>query len=385
VIHLRAYKYRIYPTKKQEVLLNKTFGCVRFYWNHLVATFRSYDKDNNPNPHFKTAKEIRQEFEWMKEVSTAALQQKEIDFKEYIKQFTNKKRKIKVGLPQFKKKDKSRDSYRLPNQKFKIIGNKIQLEKIGKVRIIIDRPLPDGKLMSVTISKNKCNQYYVSIVIETEIQPKPKTNKEVGIDLGIKSFAIQSDKIEIENPKYLGESQAKIKRIQKHLSRKVKGSRRWHKLRLRLAKLHLKVTNQREWFLHNYSTYLVNNYDRIYIEDLNVSGLLKNHKLAKSISDASWSSFVRMLEYKCKWYGRELVKVDRFYASSKTCNVCGYKNDTLTLSDREWECPNCKTLLDMDYNASINILEYGRQSSGDPTDAEVEVTKPTKRLKLKCL
>jgi len=385
MIQLRAYKYRIYPTKRQEELLNKTFGCVRFYWNHLVATFRSYDKDKNPNPKYKTAKEIRQEFEWMKEVSASALQQKEMDFKKYIKQFTNKKRKKKLGLPQFKKKGKSRDSYRLPNQKFKIVGNKIQLEKIGKVRIIMDRPLPDGKLISVTISKNKCNQYYASIVIETEIQPKPKTNKEVGIDLGIKSFAIQSDNVIIENPKYLGESQAKMKRIQKYLSRKVKGSNRWRKCKLKLARLHLKVTNQREWFLHNYSTYLVNNYDKIYIEDLNVNEMMKNHKLAGSISDVSWGSFIRMLEYKCKWYGKELVKVDRFYASSKTCNVCGYKNDKLTLLDREWECPNCKTLLDRDLNASINILKYGRQSSGDPTDAEVEVTKPMKRLKLKCL
>jgi putative transposase len=235
--------------------------------------------------------------------------------------------------------------------------------------------------MSVTISKNNCNQYFISIVIETEIQPKPKTNKVVGIDLGLKSFAIQSDKIEIENPKYLGESQAKMKRIQKHLSRKVKGSNRWHKLRLRLAKLHLKVANQREWFLHNYSTFLVNNYDTICIEDLNVAGMMKNHKLAGAIGDASWSRFVKMLEYKCRWYGKEMIKVDRFYASSKTCNVCGYKNEGLTLSDRAWECPQCKTLLDRDLNASINILNYGRQSSGDLTDAEVEVTKPMKRLK----
>ncbi len=376
---LRAYKYRIYPNKTQEVSLNKTFGCVRFFWNYQVATFRTYDKDTNPNVNFKTSSELRKEFEWMKEVSAAAIQQKEIDFKQFLKQFFSKKRKNKIGFPVFKKK-KGRNSFRLPNQKFKVIGNKIQLEKIGKIRMIIDRQLPDGKLMSVTISKNPSGQYFASILIETEVTPKTKTNKEVGIDLGIKTFATQSDEIEIDNPKFLRKSQAKLQRLQRHLSRKQKGSHRYERCRLKIARLHTKIVNQRDWFLHNYTTFLVNNYDRIFIEDLNVNGMLKNHCLASAISDVSWSKFVPILEYKCNWYGKKLIKIDRFFASSKTCK-CGAKNDDLKLSDREWTCKSCGAVNQRDLLAAQNILEYGRRSSGDLTDAEAEVTKPLKRLK----
>jgi len=379
---LVAYKYRLYPNKTQQILINKTFGCVRYFWNMQVATFNSYNKETNPNPVFKTSTELRNEIEWMKEVSAAAIQQKEIDFKEYKKQLFNKSRKKKIGFPSFKKK-KHKQSFRLPNQKFKIIGNKIQLEKIGKVKMVVDRELPAGKLMSVTISKNASGQYFASILIETEINFKPKTNKEIGIDLGIKTFSTQSDEIEIDNPKFLRKSQAKLQRLQRHLSRKQKGSHRYERCRLKIARLHQKISNQRDWFLHNYTTFLVNNYDRIFIEDLNVNGMLKNHCLAGAISDVSWSKFVSILEYKCNWYGKEVVKVDRFFASSKTCK-CGAKNDDLKLSDREWTCKSCGAVNQRDLLAAQNILEYGRRSSGDLTDAEAEVTKPMKRLKLSC-
>jgi len=385
MIQLKSYKFRIYPNKTQKILLNKTFNYVRFYWNYLVEVFRSYDKEKNPNPKYKTPKELREEFIWLKEVSSASLQQKELDFKEYFKQFTNKKRKNKLGQPQFKKKGRSKDSFRLSNQKFKLLDGKIQLEKIGKVRIVMDRKLPEGKLISVTVSKNNFNQYFVSIVIETEILPKPKTNKVVGIDLGLKYFSVQSDGLFVENPRYLNESQVKISRLQKHLSRKVVGSNRWKKNKLRIDKEYLKLVNRRDWFLHNYSSYLVNNYDKICIEDLNISGMMKNYKLSRSIGDVSWRKFVNMLEYKCKWYDKELVKVSRYYGSSKTCSVCEFKNEDLKLFDRYWTCSNCKTFLDRDLNASINILKYGHQSSGDLTDVEVEVTKPMKRLEFLCL
>ena len=180
---LKAYKFRLYPNKQQEVLLNKTFGCVRFYYNQQVALFNSYDKESNPKPEFKPSTLIRQEFEWMQEVSAAALQQKEIDFKEFKKQLFNKNRKSKLGFPKFKKKS-NRQSYRLPNQKFKIIGNKIQLEKIGKVKFVKDRNFPEVfKFMSVTISKNPSGQYFISVLVEQEINHKTKTNREVEIDL----------------------------------------------------------------------------------------------------------------------------------------------------------------------------------------------------------
>lgn len=365
---LVAYKYHLYPNKTQQTLINKTFGCVRYFWNMQVAIFNSYNKETNPKPIFKTSTELRNEIEWMKEVSAAAIQQKEIDFKEYKKQLFNKSRKKKIGFPSFKKK-KHKQSFRLPNQKFKIIGNKIQLEKIGKVKMVIDRELPAGKLMSVTISKNASEQYFASILIETEINFKPKTNKEIGIDLGIKTFSTQSDGIVINNPKFLSESQAKLQRLQKHLSRKQNGSNRRNRCRLKLARLHQKIVNQRDWFLHNYSTSLINDYDRIFIEDLNVAGMIKNHHLARSISDVSWGKFVLMLTYKAEWYGKDVVKVSRFFASSKTCS-CGTINNNLKLSDREWVCPICGAVNKRDELAANNILKEGRRSSGDLTDAE---------------
>ena len=377
---LVAYRYRLYPNKAQQTLLNKTMGSVRYFWNQQVATFKTYDKETNPKPEFKTSTELRNEIEWMQEVSAAAIQQKEIDFKEYRKQLFSKSRKKKIGFPSFKKKN-NRQSFRLPNQKFKIIGNKIQLEKIGKVKIVVDRKLPDGKLMSVTVSKNPSGQYFASILIETEINYKPKTNKEVGIDLGIKTFSTQSDGVEIDNPKFLRKNQAKLRRMQQHLSRKQKGSNRRNRCRLKIAKLHQKVTNQRDWFLHNYSTSLISSYDRIYIEDLNVSGMVKNHCLAGAISDVGWSKFTSMLVYKAEWYGKDVVKVGRFYASSKTCE-CGVKNDILKLSDREWVCEACGLINQRDELAANNILKEGRRSLGDITNAEAEVTKPVKRLEL---
>ena len=368
---LKAYKFRLYPTKQQEVLLNKTFGCVRFYYNQQVALFNSYDKESNPKPEFKSSTLIRQEFEWMQEVSAAAIQQKEIDFKEFKKQLFNKNRKSKLGFPNFKKKS-NRQSYRLPNQKFKIIGNKIKLEKIGKVKFVKDRNFPEVfKFISVTISKNPSGQYFVSVLVEQEINHKPKTNREVGIDLGVKTFLTQSDGIEISNPKYFSKNQAKLKKLQQHFSRKQKGSKRRDKCRLKIAKLHQKIVNQRDWFLHNYSTYLIENYDRVFIEDLNVKGMIKNHKLSKHISDASWSKFFQMLQYKANWYGKEVIKVNRYYASSKTCG-CGVKNENLKLSDRVWTCNSCGTENSRDHLASQNILKEGRKSLGELALAKSE-------------
>jgi putative transposase len=356
-MHLKAYKYRIYPTKEQVVLLAKTFGCCRFVWNKLVENF------NNGGKEVVTEKTLKdtQEFEFLKEVSASTLQQKHRDFIEFRKQYFNKSRKVKLGRPQFKKKS-NRQSFRLPNQKFKLDQEKslVRLEKVGFIKIVLDRLIPDDtNIRSITVSKTPTGKYYVSILINQELNPMPSTGKVVGIDLGIKDLMVLSNGQVINNPKWFRENQSKLKKAQKHLSRKTKGSNRYNKQRIKVAKIHEKITNTRSYFLHNLSTALVKTFDIISLEDLNVSGLLKSRKLAKSISDASWSSFVSMLEYKCNWYGKMLVKIDRFYPSSKTCSNCGYKEDKMPLSIREWTCPSCGSHHDRDLNASINILKEG--------------------------
>ena len=355
----KAFKYRIYPNVRQAIKLAQTFGCVRVIWNANVDSFNSYDKETNPNPKIIEKKDLIIDKPWLNDVSAAAIQQKIRDFNETKKQFFNKNRKTEIGRPSFKKKS-GNQSYRLPNQKFLLIDDKIRLEKIGLVKIVIDRPIPkNARLISCTVSKNYSGQYFVSILVDLDIDKKIKTNKNVGVDLGLKHFATLSDGKAIENPRYFRENQSVIAKIQKYMSRKKKGSSRYGKNKLRIARLHNKIANRRNFFLHNVTTFLVSNYDIIYIEDLNTSGMLSNHKLAKSISDASFYTFRSMLEYKCKWYGKELVVIDRFYPSSKTCSKCGWKKADLKLSDRIFECKNCGNKIDRDLNAAINIERVG--------------------------
>lgn len=355
----KAYKYRIYPNKHQEKLFIKTFGCIRFYWNNLVSAFNSYDKEENPEPLFLTTTQIRKEYEWMKEVSYAAMHSKWQDFFNFRIQYFKKDRAKAIGRPTFKKKG-DLQSFRLSNTKFYVNENKIKLVKIGWVDMVIDRKIPiDAKYISATISKNKSNQYFISLVVEQDIYHKPKTNKSVGIDVGLKEFYVSSDNIVVGNPKFFRESQSKLKKARQHLSRKKKGSNRYFKSKFKVAKLHQKVTNQRDWFLHNHSTKLVTDYDVIIIEDLNIVGMVKNHTLAKSISDASWGKFFNMLDYKCKWYGKQLIKIGRFEPTSKTCSCCGWHNPNLKLSDRTFTCKQCGVALDRDYNAALNIKALG--------------------------
>jgi putative transposase len=356
-MHLKAYKYRIYPTKEQEILFSKTFGCCRFVWNKLVENFNNND---GSTVNEKTLKD-QEEFEFLKEVSAATLQQKTRDFIEFKKQYFNKKRKTKLGRPKFKKKF-NRQSFRLPNQKFTLDQEKslVRLEKIGWVKIVLDRTIPEeADFRSITVSKTPTDKYFVSILVQQELNPIPSTGKVVGIDLGLKDLFILSNGQVINNPKWFRKNQSKLKKAQKHLSRKTKGSNRYNRQRIKVAKVYENITNSRTYFLHNVSTQLVKTFDLIVVEDLNVSGMLKNHKLAKSISDASWSTFVDMLKYKCNWYGKTLVKIDRFYPSSKTCSNCGHKEDQMPLNIREWTCPSCGSNHDRDLNASINILKKG--------------------------
>lgn len=354
---LKAFKYRLYPTAQQEVLLNKTFGCVRVVWNHNVEVFNKFDKNLTEQEQPLSTTQLKKQFAWMSEVSAAALQQKENDFKAFKKNYFSKTRKKKIGRPAFKNRD-SHQSYRLPNQKFTLNSSSIRLEKIGKVKLIIDHAVPVGcKFMSVTVSKNKCDQFFASVLVECEIIHKPKTGKVIGLDIGIKKFLTGSDGFTVENPKYFRESQAELKQAQRHLCRKKKGSLRRKKAKLKVARIHSHIANQRRDFIQKITTKLVNEYDFIAIEDLNVAGMVKNRKLAKSISDASFSEFYSVLSYKSAWYGKEVVKVDRWFASSKTCSHCGWKDKELILSDRTFKCKACGMEKDRDLNASENILE----------------------------
>lgn len=376
----RAYKYRAYPTSSQEKMLLKTFGCTRVIWNACVSSFNSYDKETNPNPKIISKSDLIENKPWLDEVSAATLQQKQRDFIEFSKQYFNKERSKKLGRPNFKNKH-GNQSFRLPSPKFKISENKVRLEKIGWIKISIDRNIPDNsRLISCTVSMNRSGQFFISILVETEQYNKLKTGKTIGIDLGIKTLVTLSDNTIIDNPHYLRESQAKLKRMQQNLSRKKKGSKRRDKCRLKVARLHQKIANKRSWLIHNITTMLVNNYDIICIEDLNTSGMLKNNRLAKSISDASFSMFRSQLEYKCDWYGKEIVVIDRFYPSSKTCSSCGWKKEDLTLSDRIFVCENCGNKIDRDLNAAINIKRMGvdilyNRTSSDKSASRVETSK----------
>ena len=381
---LKAYKFRLLPTPDQQVLLNKTFGCTRFVWNKLVDNFNSWTPYNQPPKVNEQTLKHQPEFEFLKEVSNCALQQKLRDFEETKKQYFNKKRKIKLGRPKFKKRGLN-DAFRLTKLTFKLDqeNNKIRLEKIGYVPIILDRIIIEpANYRSITITKNSCDQYFASILVDELIELKPTAGRMVGIDVGLKDLFVLSDGIVIDNPRWFNKNQVKLKRAQQRLSRKIKGSNRLHKQRIKVAKIHLKIKNQRTNFLQEVTTALVNNYDVIAIEDLNVKGMVKNHNLAKAINDASWSTFTSMLSYKCDWYGKSLVKIDQWYPSSKLCHSCGSKLETLALEIRGWTCSTCNVVHHRDLNAAINIE---RKGYSDLTGLPVEFDNFPKLSSVECI
>ena len=381
---LKAYKFRLSPTPDQKVLLNKTFGCTRFIWNKLVENFNSWSPNETTIKLTDKILKDDPEFIWLNEVSAAALQQKRIDFEETKNQYFNKKRRIKLGRPKFKKRGRN-DAYRLPNPKFILEqeNSKVRLEKIGYVPIILDRKIKEHvNFRSITISKNSCDQYFASILVDELIELKPTTGRMVGIDVGLKDLFVLSDGLVIDNPRWFNKNQVKLKRAQQRLSRKIKGSNRLHKQRIKVAKIHLKIKNQRTNFLQEVTTALVNNYDVIAIEDLNVKGMVKNHNLAKAINDASWSTFTSMLSYKCDWYGKSLVKIDQWYPSSKLCHSCGSKLETLALEIRGWTCSTCNVVHHRDLNAAINIE---RKGYSDLTGLPVEFDNFPKLSSVECI
>lgn len=363
---LRAYKYRIYPTADQKILFAKTFGCCRFVYNWALNLKIEAYKNNNEslsNVYLTNLmkSELKQENEWLSEVNSQSLQSSLRNLDTAYKNFFCDK---KVGFPRFKSR-KNNQSFHCPQHcSVDFDGSTISIPKAKSIPAILHRPFK-GTVKTVTISMTPSGRYFASVLVDMSIgkfllQPI-EAETSLGIDLGISSLAICSDGRAFENPKNLKHSEALLKRRQKQLSRKQKGSANRDKARVKVARIHEKITNQRKDHLHKVTHALTHDSQvrTICIEDLNVKGMVRNHHLAGSISDASFGLFRTLLEYKCKWYGVNLVVIDRFAPSSKTCRRCGYVYKGLKLSERSWTCPECGTHHDRDFHAACNIKEFG--------------------------
>ena len=373
VERLKAYKFRIYPTEEQEIFFAKTFGCVRKVYNLMLddrkKAYEEVKNDPSKKMAFPTPAKYKKEFPFLKEVDSLALSNAQLNLDKAYKNFFLDK---SVGFPRFKSKKNPVQSYTTNNQNgtVALIDNKfIKVPKLKSlIRIKLHRQ-PKGRIKSATISRHSSGKYYISLLCKEEISELPKTNSAIGIDLGITDFAILSDGQKIDNHKFTSKMEKKLKREQRKLSKRAllaknKGiplseAKNYQKQKRKVARLHEKVMNQRTDFLNKLSTEIIKNHDIICIEDLNVKGMLRNHKLARSISDVSWSSFVAKLQYKADWYGREIIKVDTWFPSSQICSECGHKDGKKSLDIREWTCPICHTHHDRDINASINILTEG--------------------------
>lgn len=370
---LRAYKFRIYPTEEQEIFFAKSFGCVRKVYNLMLDDrMKAYEEtknDSSKKMNFPTPAKYKNEFPFLKEVDSLALANAQLNLDKAYKNFFRDK---SVGFPRFKSKKNPVQSYTTNNQKgtIALIDNKfIKLPKLKSlIRVKLHRQ-PQGIIKSATLSRHSSGKYYISVLCKEEVSDLPKCHSAVGIDLGIADFAIFSDGQKIDNNKFTSKMEKKLKREQRKLSRrallaKKKGinlfeAKNYQKQKRKVAQLHEKVMNQRTDFLNKLSTEIIKNHDIICIEDLNTKGMLRNNKLAKSISDVSWSSFVTKLQYKADWYGREIITVDKWFPSSQICSECGHKDGKKSLKIREWTCPICHAHHDRDINASINILTEG--------------------------
>ena len=373
VERLKAYKFRIYPTEEQEIFFAKTFGCVRKVYNLMLndrkKAYEEVKNDPSKKMTFPTPAKYKKEFPFLKEVDSLALANAQLHLDKAYKNFFRDK---SVGFPRFKSKKNPVQSYTTNNQNGTVALIDSKFIKIPKLKSLVRIKLhrrPKGMIKSATISRHASGKYYISLLCKEEINELPKTNSAIGIDLGITDFAILSDGQKIDNNKFTSKMEKKLKREQRKLSKRAllaknKGiplseAKNYQKQKRKVARLHEKVMNQRTDFLNKLSTEIIKNHDIICIEDLNVKGMLRNHKLARSISDVSWSSFVAKLQYKADWYGREIIKVDTWFPSSQICSECGHKDGKKSLDIREWTCPICHTHHDRDINASINILTEG--------------------------
>lgn len=359
----KSYKFRIYPNNKQKVLIQKTFGCVRYVYNYYLNKRKEMYKSNKItftyNMCSKDLTILKRELEWLKEVDSVSLQTalKDLDlaYKKFFKE--------QSGYPKLKSKKNKNKSYTSKNNNNCIIfkNKSIKIPKMGFIKIR-DKQIPEGRILNATISQEPDGKYYCSLCCtDVEFEQYEKTNQNIGIDVGIVDFATFSNGIKIENQKFYENSEKKLAKLQREMSRKTIGGSNWNKTRIKIAKLQEYIDNQRKDWIHKLTTDIVKKYDTIIIEDLDVKSMKETNNSIrnKRVNDVSWFEFRRQLTYKCKWYGKKLVVIDRYYPSSQICHICGHRDGKKSEEIRSWICPNCNSELDRDINASINILHEG--------------------------
>ena len=361
---IKTVEYRIYPNKEQEELLQKTFGCTRFVYNYFldkrITLWKEHGESTTRFRQDRELTELKQEIEWLQEPDKCALQNAIKDLDTAYKNFFERK---EFGYPKFKSKHRRRKSYSTDNR-VKVNENKVFIPKLKWVKARVSKEI-DTQILGATVKQVPSGKYFVCIRYETEQSDLPRTGKSVGVDVGVKDLAITSNGENFANNKRLTKSEKRLARLQRQLSRKSKDSNRREKARRKVARQYEKIANQRKDDIHKATTELVRNYDLICVEDLNVKGMVRNHKLAKAVSDASMSELHRQLAYKCEWYGKTFVKIDRFYPSSQICSECGCQNEKVKdLSVRTWRCPECEAVHDRDVNAAKNILAEGKRKIG---------------------